>query len=184
MKLSDVDEYAETNVAQRISMISGVAQVQVFGAQKYAVRTQLDPRKLAIHQIGIDEVENAIRNANVNLPTGTLYGHSTAYTVQATGQLLNSAQYRPLIVAYRNGSPVRLAEIGHVFDGVENDKTATWYSGNRGITLPIFRQPGNTTVEVVDNIKKLFQNLSAQSAAAVKPKALHACSLAIRNSVN
>src|SRR2546421_3595508 len=184
MKLSDVDEYAETNVAQRISMVSGVAQVQVFGAQKYAVRAQLDPRKLAIHQIGIDEVENAIRNANVNLPTGTLYGHSTAYTVQATGQLLNSAQYRPLIVAYRNGSPVRLAEIGHVFDGVENDKTATWYSGNRGITLPIFRQPGTNTVEVVDNIKKLFPTLRAQMPAAVNLNVLYDRSISIRNSVN
>ena len=184
MKLSDVDEYAETNVAQRISMVSGVAQVQVFGAQKYAVRAQLDPRKLAIHQIGIDEVENAIKNANVNLPTGTLYGHSTAYTVQATGQLLNSAQYRPLIVAYRNGSPVRLAEIGHVFDGVENDKTATWYSGNRGITLPIFRQPGTNTVEVVDNIKKLFPTLRAQMPAAVNLNVLYDRSISIRNSVN
>src|SRR5947208_1559505 len=184
MKLSDVDEYAETNVAQRISMISGVAQVQVFGAQKYAVRAQLDPRKLAIHQIGIDEVENAIKNANVNLPTGTLYGHSTAYTVQATGQLLNSAQYRPLIVAYRNGSPVRLAEIGHVFDGVENDKTATWYSGNRGIVLPIFRQPGTNTVEVVDNIRKLFPTLRAQMPAAVNLDVLYDRSISIRGSVN
>jgi len=184
MKLSDVDEYAETNVAQRISMVSGVAQVQVFGAQKYAVRAQLDPRKLAIHQIGIDEVESAIKNANVNLPTGTLYGHSTAYTVQATGQLLNSAQYRPLIVAYRNGSPVRLAEIGHVFDSVENDKTATWYSGNRGIVLPIFRQPGTNTVEVVDNIKKLFPTLRAQMPAAVNLNVLYDRSISIRNSVN
>src|SRR5436309_1115038 len=184
MKLSDVDEYAETNVAQRISMVSGVAQVQVFGAQKYAVRAQLDPRKLAIHQIGIDEVENAIKNANVNLPTGTLYGHSTAYTVQATGQLLNSAQYRPLIVAYRNGSPVRLAEIGHVFDGVENDKTATWYSGNRGITLPIFRQPGTNTVEVVDNIKKLFPTLRAQMPQAINLDFLYDRSNSIRDSVN
>ncbi|HYL93240.1 MAG TPA: efflux RND transporter permease subunit, partial [Alphaproteobacteria bacterium] len=141
MKLSDVDEYAETTVAQRISMVSGVAQVQVFGAQKYAVRTQLDPRQLAIHQIGIDEVADAIQNANVNLPTGTLFGRSTAYTVQATGQLLNAAQYRPLIVAYRNGSPVRLSEVGTVFDSVENDKTASWYNGNRSIILPILRQP-------------------------------------------
>src|SRR5437660_11629657 len=101
LPLSEVDEYAETFLAQRISMVSGVAQVQVFGSQKYAVRVQLDPRSLAIHQIGLDEVESAITNANVNLPTGTLYGHSTAYTVQATGQLLNAAQYRPLIVAYR-----------------------------------------------------------------------------------
>src|SRR5436309_395871 len=179
MKLSDVDEYAETNVAQRISMVSGVAQVQVFGAQKYAVRAQLDPRKLAIHQIGLDEVESAITNANVNLPTGTLYGHSTAYTVQATGQLLNAAQYRPLIVAYRNGSPVRLDEVGHVYDSVENDKTATWFSGRRGIVLPIFRQPGTNTVEVVDNIRKLFPTLRAQMPAAVNLDVLYDRSISI-----
>src|SRR5256714_18252 len=184
MKLSDVDEYAETNVAQRISMVSGVAQVQVFGAQKYAVRAQLDPRSLAIHQIGLDEVESAITNANVNLPTGTLYGHSTAYTVQATGQLLNAAQYRPLIVAYRNGSPVRLDEVGHVYDSVENDKTATWFSGRRGIVLPIFRQPGTNTVEVVDNIRKLFPTLRAQMPAAVNLDVLYDRSISIRNSVN
>ncbi len=113
-------------MAQRISMVSGVAQVQVFGTQKYAVRAQLDPRALAARQIGIDEVANAITNANVNLPTGTLFGHSTSYTVQATGQLLEAKAYKPLIVAYRNGSPVRLDEVGHVFDSVENDKTASW----------------------------------------------------------
>src|SRR5215467_9381753 len=184
MKLSDVNEYAETNVAQRISMVSGVAQVQVFGAQKYAVRAQLDSRALAIHQIGIDEVENAIQSANVNLPTGTLYGHSTAYTVQATGQLLDAAHYRPLIVAYRNGSPVRLAEVGHVFDSVENDKTATWFSGNRGIVLPIFRQPGANTVEVVNNVKALFPVLRAQMPAAVNLNILYDRSISIRNSVN
>src|SRR5215510_10831984 len=184
MKLSDVDEYAETNVAQRISMVSGVAQVQVFGAQKYAVRAQVDPRALAAHQIGIDEVENAIRNANVNLPTGTLYGHSTAYTVQATGQLLDAAHYRPLIVAYRNGSPVRLSEVGRVFDSVENDKTATWYSNNRSITLPIFRQPGANTVEVVNNVKALFPVLRAQMPAAVNLNVLYDRSISIRNSVN
>ena len=184
MKLSDVDEFAETTVAQRISMVTGVAQVQVYGAQKYAVRTQLDPRKLAIHQIGIDEVASAIQNANVNLPTGTLYGHSTAYTVQATGQLLDAAQYRPLIVAYRNGSPVRLSEVGNVFDSVENDKTASWYNGNRSIVLPILRQPGTNTVQVVDSIKKLLPVFRAQMPKAMNLEILYDRSVSIRNSVN
>src|SRR5690242_3375687 len=167
MRLSDIDEYAETNVAQRVSMVSGVAQVQVFGAQKYAVRAQLDPRAMATRQIGIDEVENAILNANVNLPTGTLFGHSTAYTVQATGQLLDAAHYRPLIVAYRNGSPVRLDEIGHVFDSVENDKTASWFSGDRAIVIAIQRQPGTNTVEVVDSIKRLLPQMQQQMPAGI-----------------
>ena len=184
MRLSDVDEYAETTVAQRISMVSGVAQVAVFGTQKYAVRAQLDPRQLAIHQIGIDEVYTAINNANVNLPTGTLFGHSTAYTVQATGQLLQAAQYRPLIVAYRNGSPVRLAEVGNVFDSVENDKTASWYTGTRAIVLAVQRQPGTNTVEVVDNIKKLLPTMKAQMPAGVDLNTLYDRSISIKDSVN
>ncbi|HJT52343.1 MAG TPA: efflux RND transporter permease subunit [Candidatus Angelobacter sp.] len=184
MRLSDVDEYAETNVAQRISMVSGVAQVQVFGTQKYAVRAQLDPRKLAIHQIGIDDVYNAINNANVNLPTGTLFGHSTAYTVQATGQLLKANEYRPLIVAYRNGSPVRLDEVGTVFDSVENDKTASWYSGSRAIVLAIQRQPGTNTVEVVDSIKQLLPTIQAQMPAGIVVNILYDRSVSIRSSVN
>ena len=184
MRLSDVDEYAETNVAQRVSMVSGVAQVQVFGTQKYAVRAQVDPRKLAIHQIGIDDVYNAINNANVNLPTGTLFGHSTAYTVQATGQLLQAQQYRPLIVAYRNGSPVRLDEVGHVFDSVENDKTASWYTGERAIVLAIQRQPGTNTVEVVNGIKKLLPQMKEQMPAGIKLGILYDRSLSIRDSVN
>jgi HAE1 family hydrophobic/amphiphilic exporter-1 len=184
MRLSDVDEFAETTVAQRISMVSGVAQVQVFGAQKYSVRAQVDPKKLAAYQIGIDEVEAAIQNANVNLPTGTLFGSSTAYNVQATGQLLRSEQYRPLIVAYRNGSPVRLGEIGAVFDSVENDKTASWYNGNRSIVLPILRQPGTNTVEVVDNIRKLLPTFREQMPKAVSLDVLYDRSVSIRDSVN
>ncbi len=110
LPLSQVDEYAETYLAERISMISGVAQVQVYGSQKYAVRIQLDPKALASRGIGIDEVAQSIQDANVNLPTGTLYGAHRAFTVQANGQLMNAAAYRPLIVAYRNGAPVRLDE--------------------------------------------------------------------------
>src|SRR5215472_7016469 len=184
LRLSDVDEAAQTTVAQRLSMVSGVAQVQVFGTQKYAVRAQVDPRKLAIHQIGIDDVYNAINNANVNLPTGTLFGHSTSYTVQATGQLLEAKSYKPLIVAYRNGSPVRLDEVGHVFDSVENDKTASWYTGDRAIVLAIQRQPGTNTVEVVDNIKKLLPQLQQQMPAGIKLGTLYDRSISIRDSVN
>jgi HAE1 family hydrophobic/amphiphilic exporter-1 len=165
-------------------MVSGVAQVQVFGTQKYAVRAQLDPRALAARQIGIDEVAAAITNANVNLPTGTLFGHSTSYTVQATGQLLEAKSYKPLIVAYRNGSPVRLDEVGHVFDSVENDKTASWFSGDRAIVLAIQRQPGTNTVEVVDNIKALLPQMQQQMPAGIKLNILYDRSVSIRNSVN
>src|SRR5882724_3187709 len=127
MKLSDIDEYGQTTMAQRISMIKGVSAVNVFGSQKRAVRVQLDPKALASRRIGIDEVNAAVQNGNVNLPTGTLYGAKQAFTVQATGQLAKADDYRPLIVAYRNGSPVRLDEIGNVVDSVENTIVAGWY---------------------------------------------------------
>ena len=118
-------------MAQRISMISGVAQVQLYGAQKYAVRVQLDPQALATRGIGIDEVTDAIKNANVNLPTGTLFGTHQSFVVQANGQLQNAAAYRPLIVAYRNGAPVRLEALGQVMDSVQNNKVVTWYNGDQ-----------------------------------------------------
>src|SRR5947207_12601289 len=124
LKLSQVDEYAQTTIAQQISTVSGVAQVQVNGSQKYAVRAQLDPRAMATRKIGIDEVRSAIQNGNVNMPTGTLFGQHSAFTIQASGQLTDADRFRPLVVAYRNGSPVRLADIGLVTDSVENDKTA------------------------------------------------------------
>ncbi|MGZ4817806.1 MAG: efflux RND transporter permease subunit, partial [Terriglobales bacterium] len=189
LRLSDVDEYAETMLAQRISMVSGVAQVFVYGAQKYAVRAQLDPKKLAAHQIGIDEVNLAVQNGNVNLPTGTLWGSRQAFTVQANGQLTNADQYRPLIVAYRNGNPVRLGELGDVFDSVENDKTASWYAGpqhklNRAIVLAIQKQPGTNTVEVVNSINALMPSFRAQIPASVSLDTLYDRSKTIRASVN
>jgi HAE1 family hydrophobic/amphiphilic exporter-1 len=189
MRLSDVDEYAETLMAQRISMVNGVAQVSVYGSQKYAVRVQLDPRKLAAYQIGINEVNQAVQNGNVNLPTGTLDGPHQAFTVQANGQLTTADQYKPLIVAYRNGSPVRLSDLGNVFDSVENDKTASWFINdkheiNRSIVLAIQRQPGTNTVEVVDNIKALLPQFRAQMPAAVALSILYDRSASIRDSVN
>ena len=154
LPLSQLDEYGETMMAQRISTVSGVAQVQVYGPQKYAVRVQLDPRQLASRGIGIDEVAAAVQNANVNLPTGILYGPLTAFTVQANGQLLDAAAYRPVIVAYRNGSPVRISDVGDVIDGVENDKTAAWYNDERSISLAIFKQPGTNTVAVAEAVRR------------------------------
>src|ERR1700736_2669737 len=146
LPLWTLDEYAETRIAQRISMISGVAQVQVLGAQKYAVHVQMDPHSLASRQIGINEIETALKNWNVNLPTGAIIGPQRAFTLQASGQLMNADAYRPVVVAYRNASPVRLDELGNVIDSVEDDKTASWFgtaSGKqRSIILAIQRQPG------------------------------------------
>jgi HAE1 family hydrophobic/amphiphilic exporter-1 len=184
LPLSSVNEYADTLMAQRISMVSGVAQVMIYGSQKFAVRAQLDPKSLASRGIGIDEVTDAIAKANVNLPTGTLWGKDKAFTVQATGQLYDAAAYRPLIVAYRNGLPVYLEELGRVIDSVENDKVANWYNNTRSIVLAIQRQPGTNTVEVVDAIKKLLPTFRAQMPASVNLDILYDRSVSIRNSVN
>jgi hydrophobic/amphiphilic exporter-1 (mainly G- bacteria), HAE1 family len=183
LPLYTVDEYAETLLAQRISTISGVAQVQVFGAQKYAVRVQLDPKALASRGIGIDEVEKAVSQANVNLPTGTLYGPHQAFNVEATGQLMDAKAFRPLIVAYRNGSPVRLEQLGRVIDSVQTDKVASWYNTERAVVLAIQRQPGTNTVEVVDAIRKILPTFEAQLPPSVKLDILYDRSISIRNSV-
>ncbi|MBI4269771.1 MAG: efflux RND transporter permease subunit [Candidatus Rokubacteria bacterium] len=183
LPLYTVDEYAQTDIAQRISTISGVAQVSVFGSQKYAVRVQLDPRALAARGIGIDEVADALARGNVNRPTGTLYGAHQAFSVQATGQLQNAAAFRPLVIAYRNGSPVRLEQLGRVIDGVQTDKVASWYNDERAVVLAIQRQPGTNTVQVVDSIRALLPHFRAQLPPAVKLAVLYDRSVAIRESV-
>jgi HAE1 family hydrophobic/amphiphilic exporter-1 len=184
LPLYTLDEYGETMMAQRISTVSGVAQVLVFGAQKYAVRIQLDPKALAYRGIGIDEVAGAVAKANVNLPTGTLYGTHKAFTVQATGQLTEAAAYRPVIVAYRNGQPVRLEELGRITDSVENDKTAAWFVDQRSVILAIQRQPGTNTVEVANAVKELLPTFRAQIPASVSLHVLYDRSESIRASVN
>lgn len=183
LPLFQVDEYAETIIAQRLSMISGVAQVQVLAPQKFAVRAQVDPNALATRSIGIDEVTNAIRQGNVNLPSGALYGKFQSFMVQPNGQLLSASQYEPLIVAYRDGSPVRLKEIGTAIDSVENDKVASWFNKTRAIVLGVQRQPGSNTVEIVDAINKVMPSLRAQIPAAVSIDTLYDRSTSIRESV-
>jgi len=184
LPLSAVDDYAQTIISQRISMVSGVAQVQVFGSQKYAVRVQLNPRALASRGIGIDEVAEAVARANVNLPTGTLEGASQAFTIQSSGQLLDAKAYRPVIVAYRGGAPVRLQELGSVIDSVENNKVASWFKDTRAVVLAIQRQPGTNTVEVVDSIKKLLPTFRQQMPASVNLEILFDRSESIRDSVH
>ncbi len=181
--LSVVDDYAENNLAQRISTINGVAQVQVFGSQKYAVRIQLDPNALATRGIALTDVEQAVGNANVNLPTGTLYGRERATSIMATGQLTNAKAYAPMIVTYRNGAPVRLGELGRVFDSVQNDKVAAWYNGTRGVVLAVQRQPGTNTIEVVDAIRQILPSFQAQLPPSIKLSILYDRSQSIRASV-
>src|SRR2546427_2836833 len=184
LPLPSVDEYAETLVAQRISMVEGVSQVQVYGAMKYAVRAQLDPAELAARGIGIDEVNAAIRNGNPNTPTGTLYGKYTNLTLQTNGQLMNAAAFKPLIVAYRDGAPVRLQQVANVIDNVENNRVASWFNGRRSVTVAVQRQPGTNTVAVVDAIRQLIPQFHEQLPASVSLDVLNDRSISIRQSVN
>src|SRR5215475_12580798 len=182
LPLSMVDEYAQQTIAQRLSMLDGVAQVDVFGSQKFAVRIDLDPRELASRGIGVDQVATAVTNANSNVPTGTIYGEKT-FVVQTNGQLMRAAQYGPTIVAYRNGNPVRLDEVAHVFDGVENDKSAAWQAGERCVMISIRKQPGTNVVEVVDRIKALIPSIKEQLPAAMSLDTRNDRSATIRESV-
>jgi HAE1 family hydrophobic/amphiphilic exporter-1 len=184
LPLYNVDEYAENVIAPRISMTSGVAQVQVMGSQIYAPHVQVDPRTMASMGLGIDQVESAISAANVNLPTGTLYGPDTAYNIKANGQLLNADQLKPVIVTYRNGAPVRLKDIGDVIDSVQTDKVASWYNSNRAIILAVQRQPGTNTIDIVDHIREMVPNFKAILPGAVKFEIFYDRSISIRRSVS
>jgi len=183
LPLYTVDEYAENVIAPRISMTSGVAQVQVMGSQIYAPHVQVDPRKLAAYGIGIDEVATAIRQANVNLPTGTLSGPDTAYNIRVNGQLYNAAAFMPLIITHKNGAPVRIRDVGTVIDSVQTDKVASWYNGSRAIILAVQRQPGTNTIEIVDAIKKMMPNFKAVLPGSVNLNVFYDRSLSIRRSV-
>jgi len=184
LPLSQINEYADTSLAQRLSTIGGVAQVLVTGEQKYAVRAQLDPSALAIRGIGIDDVATALQRGNTNLPVGTLYGIHQNLTVQANGQLMNADAYRQLIVAYRNGAPVTLKELGDIVDSVENNRLASRYNGQQVVTLTVQRQPGTNTVAVVDAIKNLLPAFRQQLPASIKLDVLYDRSESIRESVN
>ncbi|MGD0014306.1 MAG: efflux RND transporter permease subunit, partial [Bryobacteraceae bacterium] len=182
LPLYTVYEYADTLLAQRISMVAGVSRVAVYGA-KYAVRVQLDPDELAARGIGIDEVQRAISQSNVNLPTGKLYGPRQAFTIQSSGQLMDAAAYRPLIVAWRNGMPVRLNQLGRVIDGLENERVTAWFGG-RGVVLAIQRQPGSNTVEVVESIQKLLPQFRAEIPPAIKLEVAFDAAESIRSSIH
>jgi len=163
-----LDEYAETLLARRISTLTGVSRVQVYGAQKYAVRVQVDPEKMAAYGVGIDDVQHAIAQGNTNLPAGRVEGANQAFTLKSNGQLLDAAAYRPLIVAYRSGVPVRLDQVGNAIDDVENNKSASWFDGTRGIILAIQKQPGTNTMEVAGRIRDLMPDLEKAVPPAVK----------------
>ena len=201
LSLTEINEYAETTLAQRISTVDGVSQVNVFGAQKYAVRVRLEPRALAARGIGIDEVRTALDTNNSNLPAGVLDGAHKSTTLLATGQLKSADQFRKVIVSYRNGAAVRMGDVAQVVDSVENDKSFSWFdqkfeadgsenpdfvtnqNPRRSVTLSIQRQPGTNTIQVVDGIKELLPTFRAQLPASVNLDVFVDRSIAIRESV-
>ncbi|HEY9717706.1 MAG TPA: efflux RND transporter permease subunit, partial [Trichormus sp.] len=184
MPMKDVDYYAETLIAQRIARINGVAQVQVNGSQTYAVRVQVDPQRLAAYGLGIDDVQSAVAAANQNQPTGTLWGAQEAYTIQSNGQLLDANAYKPVIVAYHGGNPVRLSDVANVIDSVQNDKEAAWYNHKPSVVLAILRQPGANTIQVVNDVKRLMPTFQGVVPPSVKLDILYDSSTAIRASVD
>jgi HAE1 family hydrophobic/amphiphilic exporter-1 len=184
LPLSTVDEFAQTILAQRISMINGVAQVDVFGSQKYAVRVQLDPSQLAVRQIGIDDVVLAIQRGNVDLPVGTLDAPSRAYTLVSEGQLTNAAAFQSMVVTYRNGAPVRIQDLGKAIDSVENTRAVSWFKDKRAVILGVQRQPGANVVEVVDGIKELLPGLRAQIPQSIALEVFFDRTESIRASVH
>ncbi|MET0504446.1 MAG: efflux RND transporter permease subunit, partial [Luteibacter sp.] len=184
LPLSTVDDYAETELAQRLSMVDGVAQVNVYGSQKYAVRIAVDPDRLAATGIGVDQMSTAIAAANVNKATGSLNGSRQLLSIRSDGQLMRAADYGQIVVAYRNGAPVRLSDIATPRDSVQDDQKASWFNGVRAITLAIQRQPGANTVETVDRILALLPGFSETLPPSVKLSVMYDRSVSIRDSVH
>ncbi len=184
LPIYEVDNAAETTIGQRLSMVPGVAQVQVFGAAKYAVRVDLDPNQMAARQIGIDDISRAVQGGNTNLPVGSIYSAATTYTLQSNGQLLNAAAFRPLIVAYRNGAPVRLDQIGNVYDSVQDRYVQGRFNNEPAVVVAIQKQPGTNTVEIVDAINRILPTLKQQIPRAINVTTLHDRSVSIRESVS
>ena len=183
MPLSTVDDYAETVLAPQISQMPGIAQVLVYGAQKFAVRVQVNPVEAAARNIALSDVGNVVAKANSSTPVGTLTGKNRNVTLLATGAIEHAADYRDVIVAYRNGAPVKLNQIARVIDSVENDQVATWFNDARAVVLAIQRQPDANTVDVVDRVRNALPAMRAQVPASIQMQPLFDRSISIRNAV-
>ena len=184
MPLSTVDDYAETVLAPQISQLPGVAQVLVYGAQKFAVRVQVDPIAAAARNISLEDIRTVVAKANSSTPVGILQGQKQTVTLLATGAIEHAADYRNVVVAYRNGAPIKLSEVAHVIDSVENDKIATWFNDSRAIVLAIQRQPDANTVEVVDMVRAKLPAMRAQVPPRSRCSRLFDRSISIRAAVS
>jgi hydrophobic/amphiphilic exporter-1 (mainly G- bacteria), HAE1 family len=184
LPMQKLDEFADAHIAQRFSTVNGVAQVQVFGSQKYAVRLFVDPNALAKRGLGLDKVVSAIQSANSNLPSGALQGKARTYTVRSDGKLEKAADFNSLIIAYKDGMPVRFQDIGRAEDGVENEKIRSWHNGDRALILAIYRQPGSNTVEVVNSLHELLPDVQREMPAGASLSVLMDRSEFIRDSIH
>ncbi|MFZ0593742.1 MAG: efflux RND transporter permease subunit [Bryobacteraceae bacterium] len=183
MSLSKLDEYAEQLIARRISMVSGVASVNVFGSAKYAVRIQIDPNQLASRKIGLEEIRDAVSKGNLNLPTGSLYGATKSYSVWSSSQLSAASEFAPMIVSYQNGSPVRLQDLGKVFDSYTDTHSTFWWNVNPAIVLAVNKQPGSNTVATVDRIQAILPTLKQELPASLVFDGVFDASTNIRESI-
>ncbi len=183
LPLYKLTNYAKTFVSQRISMVSGVAQVAIYGDQTYAPRIQLDPDKLAAYNVGINTVADTFQSENVNLPTGSLYGHVKLYTIKAKGMLMNAAQYIRQIIAWRGGKPIRLADVGTAVDSTINDKNASFHNQTPSLTIAVRRQPGTNTIKVADDIRALMPSIKATLPTSIEFEVMYDRSETIRESV-
>ncbi len=183
LPLSVVDDYAEITLAQQISQLPGIAQVLVFGAQKFAVRVQVDPTAAAARGISLDDVRNVVAKANSNTPVGTIAGRNQNTTITASAAMRHADEYKDVVVAYRNGLPLKISEVAKVVDSVENDLVANLYNNQQSIVLAIFKQPDANTVKIVDSIRERLPIYRAQIPAAVKMEILADRSMSIREAV-
>ena len=183
LPVATLSDYAETVLQQQVSTIKGVAQVQFWGQQKYAVRVQIDPRKLVTKNVGFDDIDRAIKGGNTNLPTGSLSGPNKEMSIKTTGNLASAQGYNDIVVAWRNGAPVRIKDVGRAIDGVEQDKVSTWFGNEQGTMMAVYRQPGSNTVEIVDEIAKALPQLRLQIPASVTLEVIYDRSQTIRASI-
>jgi len=183
MTLGALNEYAENLIGRRLSMINGVAQIMIFGGQKYAVRVEVDPDRLAARQVGLEEIRAAMAQQNVNLPAGSMHGFTKAYTVQSNSQLGTADQFKPMVIAYRNGNPVRLSDVATVRDSVSNERSMFWVNGKPGMIVAVQKQPGANTVQVVDEVKRQLPSLRQNMTAGINLDVEFDASKNIRESI-
>jgi HAE1 family hydrophobic/amphiphilic exporter-1 len=184
LPMATLSDYAETVLQQQVSTIKGVAQVQFWGQQKYAVRVQIDPRKLVTKNVSFEDIDRAIKGGNSNLPTGSLSGPDKELTIKTTGTLGSAHGYNNVVVAYRSGAPVRIRDVGRAIDSVEQDKVSTWFGNEQGMLMVVYRQPGSNTVEIVDEISRVLPQLRLQVPASVTLDVIYDRSKTIRASID